>query len=100
MGNFLYIVLLSLAISGCTTFKTQFEIPQTSIITWKKVDDVDSYCRQHMNEELLPYPLIKVKGCAFYNKDKTRCVIFTGKNTSMSTLGHEVRHCFEDNWHD
>lgn len=38
-----------------------------------------------------------LNACAFWDGDK--CTIITAKTTSMHTLGHETRHCFQGAWH-
>lgn len=42
-----------------------------------------------------------VKACAVRHTsgDVALCDIYTGKNTSLAIVGHELRHCFEGAWH-
>lgn len=37
--------------------------------------------------------------CAMWNVATKECVIVTGKQVSHVELGHELRHCFEGNFH-
>ena len=37
--------------------------------------------------------------CAMWNVATKECVIITGKQVSHVELGHELRHCFEGNFH-
>jgi hypothetical protein len=37
--------------------------------------------------------------CAMWNVASKECVIITGKKVSHVALGHELRHCFEGNFH-
>ncbi len=37
--------------------------------------------------------------CAIWNVASKECVIITGKQVSHVELGHELRHCFEGNFH-
>ena len=37
--------------------------------------------------------------CAMWNVASKECVIITGKKVSHLELGHELRHCFEGNFH-
>lgn len=37
--------------------------------------------------------------CAMWNVASKECVIITGKKVSHVELGHELRHCFEGNFH-
>ena len=38
-----------------------------------------------------------VDACSFWQKNA--CVIVTGEQTTHSTLGHEIRHCYQGNFH-
>jgi hypothetical protein len=35
--------------------------------------------------------------CSFWTN--SYCVIIVGEKTSLDTLGHEIRHCFQGHWH-
>ena len=62
-------------------------------IEWIAVDNVDAVCQGFtpvMNGR-------RYVGCAKFNA--TSCKVYTAKNTSLSILGHEIRHCFEGHWH-
>jgi hypothetical protein len=37
--------------------------------------------------------------CAMWNVATKECVIITGRQVSHVELGHELRHCFEGNFH-
>lgn len=37
--------------------------------------------------------------CAMWNVSTRECVIITGPQTTHMALGHELRHCFEGNFH-
>ena len=39
----------------------------------------------------------ELRGCAKFNK--TKCFVYTKKQTTLANLGHEMRHCFEGQWH-
>lgn len=43
-----------------------------------------------------------IKACAVKTTagPVTLCDIYTGKQTSLAIIGHEVRHCFEGAWHE
>ena len=90
---------LLILISGCAIVPFEVrEKERTRLITWKTVDDVDSYCRSIMTKQPLPYPLFIVYGCASWTS--TRCTIYTNNVTDMGILGHETRHCFDGQFHD
>ena len=39
-----------------------------------------------------------VMACSFFQPD--RCTIITARQVDMRTIGHEVMHCFQFNWHN
>jgi hypothetical protein len=39
-----------------------------------------------------------VMACSFFYID--RCTIITARQVDMRTIGHEVMHCFQFNWHN
>jgi hypothetical protein len=41
----------------------------------------------------------KIVACAVRFSGGRTCVIYTAKKLSLAVLGHEVRHCFEGDWH-
>ena len=41
----------------------------------------------------------KIVACAVRFSGGRTCVIYTAKRLSLAVLGHEVRHCFEGDWH-
>jgi len=63
------------------------------IIEWIVVKDLEIVCNGK-TEKLGEGELL---GCAKFNNKK--CYIYTKKRTSLSNLGHELRHCFEGQWH-
>lgn len=73
-------------------FTAQSHYP-TKQVEWIAVDNVDQVCRGFA-------PLTQGRryvGCAVHNA--TQCRVYTNRNTSLSILGHEIRHCFEGAWH-
>lgn len=66
---------------------------QIKRVEWIVVDDIDAACRGFQ-------PLMEGRryvGCTHYNN--TSCRVYTGRTTTLSILGHEIRHCFEGQWH-
>lgn len=65
-----------------------------TVVTWEVVDDIDTFCKKR-NDSISKDQT--VLACAIPTKQY--CKIYTSSATSMSALGHEVRHCFEGAWH-
>lgn len=74
-----------------TNFTTQ------STITWLPVNDVQKTCEAESRKRGFKGFGYSVNACSFF--DGNQCTIITGKQTNMHTLGHEVRHCFQGQWH-
>jgi len=79
----------------------KFDATQTmtdqTVVIWKRVDNVQLACNaesERLGVAKIPY---QVKACSFWTKNT--CTIFTGKKTTQHSLGHELRHCFQGNWH-
>ena len=56
------------------------------------VNDVAAHCAKLTST---PNPT----ACAQWSKTKKTCTVYTGKTTTHVYLGHEVRHCFEGDFH-
>lgn len=79
------------------SFDSKANVHSSVNITWVYTDDVQKDCeaesRQRGNKGF-GYP---VNACTFWTENN--CLIITRRFTNMHTLGHEVRHCFQGNWH-
>jgi hypothetical protein len=68
-------------------------------IGWEIRDDVADFCAKAkgMGKEaaFLTPPL----ACAIWNTPAKECTVVTGKTTTHTALGHEIRHCFEGHFH-
>jgi hypothetical protein len=68
---------------------------KTKTIQWKKVNNVDAYCRSRVPN---PKPYLTYHACADW-RDPNKCVIVTGMTDNFEHLGHELKHCFEGAFH-
>jgi hypothetical protein len=90
--------LIAVLLAGCSTFTAkpyEERITEATVVTWLAVDDVEKECLKAGAKD--PGPFQYILGCAIYNTKS--CRIMTAKTTSMETLGHELRHCFEGKFH-
>lgn len=78
-------------------FSTKSNYTNNSTIQWFPVDNVARTCDQESKKRGYGGINWPIKACSFYNGN--RCDIYTAKNLNMHTLGHEVRHCFQANFH-
>jgi hypothetical protein len=91
-------VILVALLTGCSTFIAkpyEERITDSTVVTWTTVDDVEKECIKAGAKD--PGAFQNILACAIYNKNS--CKIMTAKTTSMETLGHELRHCFEGKFH-
>lgn len=98
----LALIILAL-ITGCQTLGEAFKVDNrvsSTVVHWMTTDDVEGTCNRSMAivDQQHRY-LHFVQGCAIFMIDHSSCVIITGKNTTESILGHELRHCFEGQFH-
>jgi hypothetical protein len=80
-------------------FSSAYNKTNQTVVNWIAVDDVTAVCdreRKSKGQNGFGYA---VKACSFWDNDFKTCTIITKKNTNMHTLGHEMRHCFQGNWH-
>ena len=59
-------------------------------VEWRPVDDVSQHCTNPNST-----------ACAFVETvgRETVCTVYTKKTLNLAILGHEIRHCFELDWH-
>ncbi len=69
----------------------------SSQVTVKVVDNVKEACFKEAEMYKVKPTFRNPVACSFYTK--TWCTIIVGKSTTIENLGHEVRHCFQGNWH-
>ena len=69
-----------------------------SVIRWVVVPDPDAECRALQGDFSRDSGRGKIRACAKWTS-KT-CTIYTASETSHALIGHEIRHCFEEKFHD
>ncbi|GEM_PF-2072859 len=80
-------------------FGTETNGRETMLITWKPVDDIQGVCEREYKRRRLSTFSYKVDACPFWNFTTRTCTIYTKKLPTMHDLGHEMRHCYQGNWH-
>jgi hypothetical protein len=78
-------------------FDTSSNYTNQSTITWRSVDNVQKVCESESRKRGYGGFGYGLEACSFF--DGNSCTVITGKKTTMHTLGHEVRHCFQGPWH-
>ena len=78
-------------------FSTNANRTNTLQITWRYSSDVQKDCEAESTKRHLGGFGTPMQACSFWNANS--CTIITSTNPTMHTLGHEVRHCFQGNYH-
>lgn len=84
-------------LSATETYDATPKVTQTSKITWITVDNVLDACRKKSEELGAKNNFINPRACSFWTKEF--CVVITSKTPKLGSLEHEIRHCFQGNWH-
>jgi Na+-transporting NADH:ubiquinone oxidoreductase subunit NqrA len=63
-------------------------------ITWVVVDDIVQACATLFHNK--PYNP-SVVACS--QRSGIVCTIYTQRKLDLAILGHEIRHCYDGNWH-
>jgi len=87
--------LSSMAYAGQDVQFVQKPDSQSITITWITAGDITKHCENVG----LPYRYDGWLGCATVSVDGKSCVVYTNKHTSHEIFGHEIRHCFQGNFH-
>lgn len=78
-------------------FDTSSNYTTQSTITWRTETNVQKACEAESRKLGYKGFGYGIQACSFF--EGKNCTIITGKKTTMHSLGHEVRHCFQGNWH-
>ena len=84
-------------------FSTDKNFTKTSKITWLPQTNLQEACERESKKRGMGKFGYSLQACSFwdYEKDGTPvCTIYTKKNASMHSIGHELRHCFQGPWHE
>ena len=70
-------------------------------ISFVQAGNVQATCDAESKKRGLGGFLEAVEACSFWSASKVgnECTIVTAKKTNYHTLGHEVRHCLQGNFH-
>jgi hypothetical protein len=82
-------------------FGTDVNRSEMVVITWETAKNVQKSCDRESKKRGLGGFDYQVEACSFWG---TRmgvnvCHIITEKKTTLATIGHEMRHCYQGNWH-
>ena len=72
-----------------------------STVTWITVENVQMACEAESKRMGFNGFGYGVRACSFQytSQGKEFCKIITRVNPNLHEIGHEMRHCFQSNWH-
>ena len=79
------------------SFPTSKNTTNKTTITWTPVDNVQKRCEAESHKRVFGGFNYPVEACSFWASNT--CQIVTAKFVNFHTLGHEVRHCFQGEFH-
>ena len=99
MKIFLPVLLL---LAGCTAMKDEASTPVH--VVWQNVDDVQATCEELSGRR----EVFRILGCSKWRDigGQRTCTIYAQAPRDerdlqrFATLGHELMHCTDGNWHD
>jgi hypothetical protein len=77
-----------------TAIDPEKRVMNSFVIEWVTRADASEYCQRLYGSANNSY-----LGCAKWDAFNKRCVIITQRTTTHAILGHELRHCFEGQFH-
>ena len=69
----------------------------SSTITWIPVSNIQTTCRTEYAKRGYGKLDWAVDACSFW--DKNVCIVYTKMKPTLHDIGHEMRHCFQGNYH-
>jgi len=75
---------------------------KTALISIKVVKNIEETCKKLGSKRAHQLTSKNVEACSTWSLygGQSTCIIYTAKDIDFWILGHEVRHCFQGNFHD
>lgn len=70
-------------------------------VTFISTDNIQKTCDAESRKRGFPGFNIAVEACSFWDSSpiNNKCTIVVGQTTNYHTIGHEMRHCLQGNFH-
>lgn len=78
-------------------FKGEDKQRPLTIVEWRTAENVQEACELESKVRMQNGFNYELGACSFWRNDF--CVIITSKHPTTFDLGHELRHCFQENFH-
>ncbi|CAB4133565.1 hypothetical protein UFOVP257_287 [uncultured Caudovirales phage] len=82
-----------------SNFDATRNFTDASLIKWVVTKDVQGTCEAESRKRNMGGFGYPVEACSFWDAGGKSCIIITNTNTTMHAIGHEMRHCFQGNYH-
>ena len=112
MAKFLTILLMGLFVQTAyskevfkdnpySMFSAKDNMEKQTNVIWRPVSDIQKECEKESLKRKLGGFGYSVTACSIWEKGPRgpQCLIITAMKLNMHTLGHEMRHCFQGNYH-
>ena len=82
-------------------FSTNSNFTKEVKVVWVGVDNVRATCDAESKKRGLGGLNVPMEACSFWDKgfSGNTCTVFTPKKLDYWIIGHEMRHCFQGNFH-
>jgi len=98
-----------LAVVSCNTmayyedphqqFDMTHNITNNVNVTFRTSANINQTCRTESRARGLGDFTYSVEACSFWNWNHSECTVITSPTANFHTVGHEVRHCLQGNFH-
>jgi len=68
-------------------------------ISFIQTNNVQGTCSSEAIKRGKPAFGYSIEACSFWNYNMSECTIVTANTANFHTIGHEVRHCLQGNFH-
>lgn len=110
------LLLSVMVLTGCATTQASPRLPAAELesftpapksarvmdevkVRWEVHANVSEFCGRAARLSTAQAFFTPPVACAMWNVATKECVIITGPQATHVALGHELRHCFEGNFH-
>lgn len=83
-------------------FDGSYKMADRVIVEWVTSPNIVATCEAESRKRGNNGFGYAMQACSFWTKQPSGgyvCTIYTKKNPTIHTMGHEVRHCFQGNYH-
>ena len=80
-------------------FDMTHNISNNMNIAFRQALDINKACNDEALRRGYGLYTYKVEACTFWNDPHTQCLVITEPTANFHTIGHEIRHCLQGQFH-